>query len=509
MAIIAMDRRPQHPYFTNPNQLPPTNQQQMTQQQQQQQQQQMIEAEATRLEFESALALARSSKTAAAAADARLAVRLSVATQSVFGQAYPSSSLGGQASMSSLTARHSHLAQQHQQHRQLWQSNTTAAAAAVQSTNFSSFLQGGSNAMNGFAPNTSMQTPFLADLARRRVQLERDAAIERLLSQQYLPPQSHHQHHLHHTASPNHLPLHLSNTAPAPAPAGANHKRPSLAIPSPPSTPQQSLKNHTNASNNCEDFLSLTQPAKRQRHHYDLQQVTDLNSSIAAVVRQNQNLPQTPSYTMDRITPTSPLRSDFIMTASSFNSHQSFNSSPKGPHGKQAAATTKRLSGSSHHSSNKSANAVATKTTGSTTAKLLSIPCDADNLTPYQCLAREQIELFAVQESDLSSRTKGRSKNIGVGQVGIRCKHCAKVPHSERAKGNAIFPTRLAGIYQAAQNMTNAHVTRHCPHVPATVRNQLVNLGNKKSSAGCGKGFWEAGAKILGVVEDAQGLRFA
>jgi hypothetical protein len=134
--------------------------------------------------------------------------------------------------------------------------------------------------------------------------------------------------------------------------------------------------------------------------------------------------------------------------------------------------------------------------------------CDSDNLTPYQCLAREQIELFAVQKEDLASGTKGRSRSIQIGQVGIRCRHCAHCPIRERAKGSTIYPSQLSGIYQAAQNMTNSHILRHCHHVPSKIRDKLVALGNKKSSAGGGKEYWAAGAKILGVGEDKHGLRF-
>jgi hypothetical protein len=142
-------------------------------------------------------------------------------------------------------------------------------------------------------------------------------------------------------------------------------------------------------------------------------------------------------------------------------------------------------------------------------AQTLAMRCDQDNLTPYQCLAREQIELFEAEQKDVDAGTKGRNRYVTLGQVGIRCRHCAHLPHRARAKGSVIYPSKLTGIYQAAQNMTNSHVAQHCQHVPDHVRQKLTVLGNKKSSAGGGKDYWSAGAKIYGVVEDEHGLRFA
>ena len=138
----------------------------------------------------------------------------------------------------------------------------------------------------------------------------------------------------------------------------------------------------------------------------------------------------------------------------------------------------------------------------------LFLQCDRDSLTPYQCLARQQIELFEASPADADAGTQGRNRTITVGQVGIRCKHCAHLPLRERSRGSTYYPSKLTGIYQAAQNMTNSHMTTYCSSVPKEVREELKRLGNKKSSAGGGKNYWSGGAKILGVIEDDHGLRF-
>lgn len=166
--------------------------------------------------------------------------------------------------------------------------------------------------------------------------------------------------------------------------------------------------------------------------------------------------------------------------------------------------------------------------------KTLYLQCDDDSLTPYQCLARQQIQLFEASTIDAEAGTQGRNRTIRVGQVGIRCRHCGHFPLRERSRGSTYYPSKLTGLYQAAQNMTNGHLAMYCQEVssqfpftgtkkqsiliiifircimkiPKEIREELRRLGNKKSSAGGGKGYWSGGAKILGVIEDQHGLRF-
>ena len=150
----------------------------------------------------------------------------------------------------------------------------------------------------------------------------------------------------------------------------------------------------------------------------------------------------------------------------------------------------------------------APKATSQPNAKVIAMSCDRDNLTPYQCVAREQIELFAAGEREVEAGTKGRNRSIVAGQVGIRCRHCAHLPQRARAKGSTIYPSKLSGIYQASQNMANSHIAQHCQEVPAEIKHNLKTLANRKSSAGGGRDYWASGAKILGACEDSHGLRF-
>ncbi|KAL3908967.1 MAG: hypothetical protein SGILL_008278 [Bacillariaceae sp.] len=138
----------------------------------------------------------------------------------------------------------------------------------------------------------------------------------------------------------------------------------------------------------------------------------------------------------------------------------------------------------------------------------LYMSCDDDSLSEYQCLVRKQIELFEARPEDVASNAKGRNKPIVIGQVGIRCKHCRLLRPKSRQRGATYYPAKLNGLYQAAQSMASGHLCYHCQHIPQHIRQELLVLRERKSSAGGGKKYWGDGVSILGVYEDENGLRF-
>eukprot|EP00797_Seminavis_robusta_P018577 Sro278_g106630.2 (403) ;mRNA; r:63040-64329 len=152
-------------------------------------------------------------------------------------------------------------------------------------------------------------------------------------------------------------------------------------------------------------------------------------------------------------------------------------------------------------------NALLTCTDGQ---KLLYTPDDDWKLSPYQCLARKQIELFEASDKDLEAGAQGRNRPIVLGQLGIRCRWCASLASRQRQRASSYYPSRLEGIYQAAQNISNSHLSRLCQSVPPVIREELVRLQAKKSGAGGGKKYWSQSAKDQGVydVEDG-GLRIS
>jgi hypothetical protein len=127
---------------------------------------------------------------------------------------------------------------------------------------------------------------------------------------------------------------------------------------------------------------------------------------------------------------------------------------------------------------------------------------DEDNLSEFQCCIRKHIEMFEAIEEDVNSNAQGRHKVIVLGQVGIRCCHCAKLPPRCRMRGSTYYPSSLHGLYQAAQNMASIHFNHFCHLLPEKVQTELKETqGISKSNARGGKEYWARCLKARGLIE--------
>ena len=75
----------------------------------------------------------------------------------------------------------------------------------------------------------------------------------------------------------------------------------------------------------------------------------------------------------------------------------------------------------------------------------LGLPDDKDWLTPLHCFVRLHcVEVFTATNADVAIPTKGKRKQIQVGQVGIRCPHChhPDTGLKSRERGSVYYPTR-------------------------------------------------------------------
>ena len=77
----------------------------------------------------------------------------------------------------------------------------------------------------------------------------------------------------------------------------------------------------------------------------------------------------------------------------------------------------------------------------------LALSCDEEQLSEYQILVRKQLEVFEAVQEDVDSNTQGRKKQVFLGQVGIRCRHCAGFPLRQRGRGAVYYPTKLQGLF--------------------------------------------------------------
>lgn len=139
----------------------------------------------------------------------------------------------------------------------------------------------------------------------------------------------------------------------------------------------------------------------------------------------------------------------------------------------------------------------------------LALQCDADQLSDYQILVRQQLELFEATPADVKCNTQGRKKPVVLGQVGLRCRHCAALPLRARGRGAVYYPTKLDGIYQAAQNMAVSHLCQSCLQIPAGIKEDLKKLRERRDNASGGKQYWADSCRAQFVVEtENNGLRF-
>jgi hypothetical protein len=140
----------------------------------------------------------------------------------------------------------------------------------------------------------------------------------------------------------------------------------------------------------------------------------------------------------------------------------------------------------------------------------LSRSTDGVVLSKFQVFMRLHIEAFAATSDDVSSRIRGRYKQVRLNQVGIRCRHCAHVPTSKRLKGAVYFPSSTMGFYQAAQNMNSTHLQCGlCPEMPESTKNtfaQLIGTKTPGSSSMGGRAYWGHCAQQMGLVDTDQGI---
>ena len=157
-----------------------------------------------------------------------------------------------------------------------------------------------------------------------------------------------------------------------------------------------------------------------------------------------------------------------------------------------------------------STNSTSESTMPSTLPFCLAHPVDQFKLTEHQFFLRFQIEAFAATEDDVNTHIRGRNKRIALGQVGIRCRHCAHIPASRRQKGAAYFPANTMGLYQAAQNMSTTHIQCGlCPEMPEYIKEHFKCLiATKSFTSGAGRPYWAKSAKKIGLVNTEDGIRF-
>jgi hypothetical protein len=154
--------------------------------------------------------------------------------------------------------------------------------------------------------------------------------------------------------------------------------------------------------------------------------------------------------------------------------------------------------------------AASSNETRSSLPLVLSCSTDEIVLSKFQVFLRQHMEAFAATDTDVSSRIRGRHKQVLVHQVGIRCRHCSHIVPHQRAKGAVYFPSSTMGIYQAVQNMCTTHLQCGlCPEMPESIKTEFAQLIGTKtagSSSSGGRAFWGRCAQQMGLVDTEKGI---
>jgi hypothetical protein len=152
------------------------------------------------------------------------------------------------------------------------------------------------------------------------------------------------------------------------------------------------------------------------------------------------------------------------------------------------------------------------------TCRLLTTPEDVEYLNPLHCFVRRHIEVFVAEADDISAPSPGRKTRVVLGQVGIRCIHCARLPPKDRVKRSVCYPANVSGIYHSVSNMKFDHFAK-CRGLPEPERVEFARLREScgrhgpRSTGDSGKGnstsqFYHDSAVRMGLVDSDTGIRF-
>lgn len=151
-------------------------------------------------------------------------------------------------------------------------------------------------------------------------------------------------------------------------------------------------------------------------------------------------------------------------------------------------------------------------------AGILASPKDQGYLNPLHCFVRRHVEVFAADKDDIAAPSPGRKHRVLLGQVGIRCVHCAILPQKQRVKRAVCYPPAVNGIYHSVSNMKFDHFGS-CRGLSTEDRAEFTTLrassGRRgvpqrasKDSSNSTAQYYHDSAIRLGLVDTDQGIRF-
>ena len=141
----------------------------------------------------------------------------------------------------------------------------------------------------------------------------------------------------------------------------------------------------------------------------------------------------------------------------------------------------------------------------------LAMESDKYWLTPLHCYVREHcVEVFTASSIDIARPTRGKRKPIKIGQVGIRCPHCASADSKRTTweRGSVYYPTSIASVYNATMNLLQRHLDK-CSAIPNEILECYKTLKGDDARSGTSKQYWIESALSFGMVDTPNGIRLS
>lgn len=129
----------------------------------------------------------------------------------------------------------------------------------------------------------------------------------------------------------------------------------------------------------------------------------------------------------------------------------------------------------------------------------LFVPEDVNWLSEFQTYCRKEfMDIFKASREDVKYRNT--SRKVAYQQLGIRCRFCAHLHHSARARRASAYPSSTAQIYQSFNMMIRDHFP-NCEAVPAEKMDMFHKLKSRNNQgAADSKLYWSHAAEKLGMV---------
>mmetsp|Transcript_60447 Transcript_60447/g.72660 ORF Transcript_60447/g.72660 Transcript_60447/m.72660 type:complete len:1234 (+) Transcript_60447:480-4181(+) len=162
---------------------------------------------------------------------------------------------------------------------------------------------------------------------------------------------------------------------------------------------------------------------------------------------------------------------------------------------------------------------------------LLAIEEDEEWLSDLDCLVRRNMEVFQATQQDVDAamrlvlQAEKRNNPVTLGQVGIRCVHCAAATHealrdcdmkhlstelfvadfkSKVDSAALSFPESISAIYETTREFQRSHL-ESCPNLPNSEMQRLKEPKTSASLSSVLRRFHVIAANALGMVDTKEG----